>query len=112
MPSNAKTALIKPTIGADELLDLSLKRETLGALKRRYEALQQVVKATESDLIGRIDSGSSLPDGHSVMVSEKAIRHVSWRSEFCSVAGNEAAEAAVKRTEPTVYRSLVFKKAA
>ena len=109
---NSQNARKPASIDADELIDFSLKRETLNALKRRYESLELAVKATEADLIRCIDSGSILPNGHSVTISEKAIRHVSWRSEFCAIIGNEAAEAVLKRTEPTIYRSLVFKKAA
>ena len=109
---NAQTALRATRIAADELLGIALQCEALSALKRRCARLETDVNATETELIHRFDDGAVFPAGYEVVIAEKSIRHVSWRSEFCAVAGNEAAKAALERTIPCVYRTLIIKKAA
>lgn len=106
-----KTVLKAPVVNSEEILDLTLKRETLTALKRRYEEMEGIVKASEQALIAKVGQGAEIPHGFNLVISQKEIRHVSWKTEFAAVAGTEAVDSILSRTEPTIYRHLVIKKA-
>lgn len=107
-----KTALTALVVNSEEIFDLTLKREALTALKRRYEEMEDIVKASEQALIAKVDQGAEIPHGFNLVISQKEIRHVSWKTELAALVGADAVTAVLLRTKPTVYRHLIIKNTA
>ena len=104
--SNA--ALSKPVLTGTQIQALEVMRESLVAIKKRYQLLEDSVKAAEADIIHALERGASAPAGLVLRIRVTERKYPSWKSHFAEVAGAEAAERVLADTSPTVHKSLVI----
>lgn len=77
-------------------------------IKRLLERVQESVKAYEQEIIAKLDRGADVNTGNfglRIRVSNR--RFPAWKEHFISVAGKEAADQILERTEPKVHRNLI-----
>lgn len=106
MKSNAARKLV---VGHEQIQNLLVMRESLDALKKRYELLENSVRATEQEIIALIESGTNIECAFDLQIRTTERRYPSWKSYFVEAAGAEAAERVLAATAPTIYKTLVVK---
>ncbi len=106
---NANAALKKSDITDVQIQNLLAMRETLDAIKKRYELLQDSVKATEQEIMSLLESGAEVLSSQVVQIRTREARYPSWKSHYVEIAGADAAELVLNATTPTVFKTLVIK---
>ena len=92
-----------------QIQELLAQRESLDALKKRYELLENSVRATEQEIIVLVESGAEIRTSYDLQIRKSERRFPSWKAHFAEVAGAEAAERVLNETTPTIYKTLVVK---
>lgn len=106
MKSNA---LKKPEISRTQIEQLESMREAMDSMKKRYELLENAVKAGEQEIIYAIESGAGSPTGYDLQIRQIERRFPSWKAHYASLAGGDAAERVLAATPATIYKTLVVK---
>src|SRR5690349_19647825 len=115
--SEAKTmksnALKKPVINNEQVESLLAMRESLDALKKRYELLENAVKGSEQELISLLESGAEIHSDHELMVRATERRYPHWKEAYATlsiqVPGAPNTEEVLANTVPTISKVLVIK---
>ena len=105
---NQSNALRKPIIAPIQIENLLAMRESLDSLKKRYQLLEDSVKATEQEIIEQIEQGAEIAGRYVLQIRATERRFPSWKNYFVEVAGCEAAERILLNTIPTVYKNLII----
>jgi hypothetical protein len=62
------TALKNRVINQQQVQALLVQREALDAIKKRYELLENSVRATEQDIIRQLEAGARAQCGHELSI--------------------------------------------
>lgn len=102
-----------PAISHEKIHGLLAMRESLAAIKRRYEMLEDSVKATEAELIEGIESGCAFPPGIDLQIRTIERRYPHWKAAYAAVAaqvpGAKSVDVVLSETLPTLCKSLIVK---
>jgi hypothetical protein len=80
----SKAALRKQSIGYEKVQSLLAMRESLDALKRRYDLLESCVKATEREIIDLLESGTEVSCRYELQIRSIERRYPHWK-ELCAL---------------------------
>lgn len=107
--NRSNAALKRSIVTRTQIQSLLAMRESLDAMKKRYDLLENSVKATEQEIIAQIESGIEVDSDYDLQIRTSERRYPAWKSYFVEVAGAAAAERVLAETLPTIYKTLIVK---
>jgi len=112
MKSNT-AVLKKPVISQQQIEALLVQRETLDSFKKRYELLENSVKATEQELIRLLEAGADVNADYELKIRSTERRFPHWKEHYAILANQvpsaPGTDEILANTSPSVSKVLVVK---
>ncbi len=108
----SNTAL-KLVVTDTQVQGLLAMRESLDSLKKRYELLENSVKAQEQEIIALVEAGATVNSSHELRIRATERRYPHWKESYAVVAAQlpsaPTTEEVLANTIPLVSKTLIIK---